>query len=157
MVTHLTTSPPVHCLSTAERTGSSIFSVLWSYVKDTTNNKLYNVCQNSSKHAKTITRREFTARIRSMQRYLMHQNKGMRAKHPGEGGCESATTGRRAPHDTSSNVTISRMQCAEISLAMDFCMLLLPIVRSSAPSYRPVAFCTRYRTNDYCACRQHEA
>jgi hypothetical protein len=34
VVTHLTTNPPVHCLSTAERTGSSIFSVLWSYVKD---------------------------------------------------------------------------------------------------------------------------
>ena len=32
VVTHLTTNPPVHCLSTAERTGSSIFSVLWSYV-----------------------------------------------------------------------------------------------------------------------------
>ncbi|KAF2849859.1 hypothetical protein T440DRAFT_532798 [Plenodomus tracheiphilus IPT5] len=28
VVTHLTTNPPVHCLSTAERTGSSIFSVL---------------------------------------------------------------------------------------------------------------------------------
>jgi hypothetical protein len=36
VVTHLTTNPPVHCLSTAERTGSSIFSVLWSYVKDLT-------------------------------------------------------------------------------------------------------------------------
>jgi hypothetical protein len=34
VVTHLTTSPPVRCLSTAERTGSSVFSVLWSYVKD---------------------------------------------------------------------------------------------------------------------------
>jgi hypothetical protein len=34
VVTHLTTNPPVHCLSTAERTGSSIFSVLWSYVKE---------------------------------------------------------------------------------------------------------------------------
>jgi hypothetical protein len=34
VVTHLTTNPPVHCLSTAERTGSSIFSVLWSYVED---------------------------------------------------------------------------------------------------------------------------
>jgi hypothetical protein len=33
VVTHLTTNPPVHCLSTAERTGSSIFSVLWSYVR----------------------------------------------------------------------------------------------------------------------------
>jgi hypothetical protein len=33
VVTHLTTNPPVHCLSTAERTGSSIFSVLWSYVE----------------------------------------------------------------------------------------------------------------------------
>jgi hypothetical protein len=34
VVTHLTTNPPVHCLSTAERTGSSIFSVLWSYVNE---------------------------------------------------------------------------------------------------------------------------
>jgi hypothetical protein len=34
VVTHLTTNPPVHCLSTAERTGSSIFNVLWSYVED---------------------------------------------------------------------------------------------------------------------------
>ena len=33
VVTHLTTNPPVHCLSTAERTGSSVFSVLWSYVE----------------------------------------------------------------------------------------------------------------------------
>jgi hypothetical protein len=28
VVTHLTTNPPVYCLSTAERTGSSIFSIL---------------------------------------------------------------------------------------------------------------------------------
>ena len=34
VVTHLTTNPPVHCLYMAERTGSLIFSVLWSYVKD---------------------------------------------------------------------------------------------------------------------------
>ncbi|KAF1828113.1 hypothetical protein BDW02DRAFT_511100, partial [Decorospora gaudefroyi] len=33
VVTHLTTSPPVRCLSTAERTGSSVLIVLWSYVK----------------------------------------------------------------------------------------------------------------------------
>ncbi|KAF1831481.1 hypothetical protein BDW02DRAFT_606224 [Decorospora gaudefroyi] len=33
VVTHLTTSPPVHCLYIAEQTGSIIFSVLWSYVK----------------------------------------------------------------------------------------------------------------------------
>jgi hypothetical protein len=33
VVTHLTTNPPVHCLYMAERTGSLIFSVLWSYVK----------------------------------------------------------------------------------------------------------------------------
>jgi hypothetical protein len=33
VVTHLTTNPPVHCLSSAERTGSSVFSVLWSYVE----------------------------------------------------------------------------------------------------------------------------
>ena len=32
VVTHLTTNPPVHCLYMAERTGSLVFSVLWSYV-----------------------------------------------------------------------------------------------------------------------------
>jgi hypothetical protein len=35
VVTHLTTNPPVQCLSTAERTGSSVFIVLWSYVEET--------------------------------------------------------------------------------------------------------------------------
>jgi hypothetical protein len=33
VVTHLTTSPPVRCLNRAERTGSLVFNVLWSYVK----------------------------------------------------------------------------------------------------------------------------
>ena len=33
VVTHLTTNPPVHCLYMAERTGSLILNVLWSYVK----------------------------------------------------------------------------------------------------------------------------
>jgi hypothetical protein len=33
MVTHLTTNPPVRCLSMAERTGSRGLNVLWSYVK----------------------------------------------------------------------------------------------------------------------------
>jgi hypothetical protein len=32
VVTHLTTNPPVQCLNMAERTGSLIFIVLWSYV-----------------------------------------------------------------------------------------------------------------------------
>jgi hypothetical protein len=43
VVTHLTTNPPVHCLSTAEQTGSSIFSVLWSYVKDVSNYTINNL------------------------------------------------------------------------------------------------------------------
>jgi hypothetical protein len=34
VVTHLTTSPPVRCLNRAERTGSLVFNVLWSYVED---------------------------------------------------------------------------------------------------------------------------
>jgi hypothetical protein len=34
VVTHLTTNPPVSCLSTAERTGSAEFRILWSYVQD---------------------------------------------------------------------------------------------------------------------------
>jgi hypothetical protein len=33
VVTHLTTNPPVRCLSKAERTGSPVFNVLWSYVE----------------------------------------------------------------------------------------------------------------------------
>jgi hypothetical protein len=33
VVTHLTTNPPVHRLSTAERTGSAMIDVLWSYVE----------------------------------------------------------------------------------------------------------------------------
>ena len=36
VVTHLTTNPPVRCLNRAERTGSLVFNVLWSYVKDET-------------------------------------------------------------------------------------------------------------------------
>jgi hypothetical protein len=37
VVTHLTTNPPVRCLNRAERTGSLVFNVLWSYVKRTSN------------------------------------------------------------------------------------------------------------------------
>ena len=33
MVTHLITNQSVSCLSTAERTGSSVFKILWSYVE----------------------------------------------------------------------------------------------------------------------------
>jgi hypothetical protein len=32
VVTHLTTNPPVSCLNIAERTGSIVFKILWSYV-----------------------------------------------------------------------------------------------------------------------------
>jgi hypothetical protein len=48
VVTHLTTNPPVHCLSTAERTGSSIFSVLWSYVKGVVKLLVHEVCNGRS-------------------------------------------------------------------------------------------------------------
>ncbi|KAF2715645.1 hypothetical protein K504DRAFT_364138, partial [Pleomassaria siparia CBS 279.74] len=41
MVTHLTTSPPVQCLNRAERTGSLVFIVLWSYVKDVWCSRVY--------------------------------------------------------------------------------------------------------------------
>jgi hypothetical protein len=34
MVTHLTTNPPVSCLNRAERTGSLVLKILWSYVKE---------------------------------------------------------------------------------------------------------------------------
>jgi hypothetical protein len=34
VVTHLTTNPPVSCLNIAERTGSIVFKILWSYVEE---------------------------------------------------------------------------------------------------------------------------
>jgi hypothetical protein len=43
VVTHLTTNPPVRCLNRAERTGSLVFNVLWSYVKETSVNCHYSV------------------------------------------------------------------------------------------------------------------
>jgi hypothetical protein len=41
VVTHLTTNPPVRCLNRAERTGSLVFNVLWSYVEDLANSFVY--------------------------------------------------------------------------------------------------------------------
>jgi hypothetical protein len=41
VVTHLTTSPPVRCLNRAERTGSLVFNVLWSYVEELGGNRKY--------------------------------------------------------------------------------------------------------------------
>ena len=42
VVTHLTTNPPVRCLNRAERTGSLVFNVLWSYVSIKRNLFIYN-------------------------------------------------------------------------------------------------------------------
>jgi hypothetical protein len=43
VVTHLTTNPPVRCLNRAERTGSLVFNVLWSYVKTFFRFEIYNL------------------------------------------------------------------------------------------------------------------
>jgi hypothetical protein len=43
MVTHLTTNPPVSLLSTAERTGSAKFEILWSYVEELVGNSHHNL------------------------------------------------------------------------------------------------------------------
>ena len=43
VVTHLTTNPPVRCLNRAERTGSLVFNVLWSYVEELWNYVIYNL------------------------------------------------------------------------------------------------------------------
>jgi hypothetical protein len=42
VVTHLTTNPPVRCLNRAERTGSLVFNVLWSYVVECRKKIKYN-------------------------------------------------------------------------------------------------------------------
>jgi hypothetical protein len=43
VVTHLTTNPPVPCLNRAERTGSLVFMILWSYVEAVV--RCYNINQ----------------------------------------------------------------------------------------------------------------
>ena len=48
MVTHLTTNPPVRCLNRAERTGSLVFNVLWSYVKAWLQSIIYNLIVNEA-------------------------------------------------------------------------------------------------------------
>jgi hypothetical protein len=59
VVTHLTTNPPVRCLNRAERTGSLVFNVLWSYVKKYPFNIIYNLFLNSS-HARPAERLSFS-------------------------------------------------------------------------------------------------
>jgi hypothetical protein len=49
VVTHLTTNPPVRCLNRAERTGSLVFNVLWSYVQVMSISLTYNLHQNGAK------------------------------------------------------------------------------------------------------------
>lgn len=46
VVTHLTTNPPVRCLNRAERTGSLVFNVLWSYVELTVHYDVYIMTNN---------------------------------------------------------------------------------------------------------------
>ena len=41
VVTHPSTNLPVSCLSTAERTGSAGFMILWSYVEEWDKNVIY--------------------------------------------------------------------------------------------------------------------
>jgi hypothetical protein len=45
VVTHLTTNPPVRCLNRAERTGSLVFNVLWSNVKELAEYIVYIRCR----------------------------------------------------------------------------------------------------------------
>jgi hypothetical protein len=42
VVTHLTTNPPVSCLNRAERTGSLVLKILWSYVEESSWHDGYN-------------------------------------------------------------------------------------------------------------------
>ena len=60
VVTHLTTNPPVHCLYMAERTGSLIFSVLWSYVKEMVDVQI-DEADNSNGDSALVRRSKFAA------------------------------------------------------------------------------------------------
>ena len=46
MVTHPSTNLPVSCLSTAERTGSADFMILWSYVEGWDKSVIYHAVVN---------------------------------------------------------------------------------------------------------------
>ena len=56
VVTHLTTNPPVRCLNRAERTGSLVFNVLWSYVKGWDDKKNYILAHH---HTNSLVRATF--------------------------------------------------------------------------------------------------
>lgn len=55
VVTHLTTNPPVRCLNRAERTGSLVFNVLWSYVKEYYNKIIYIVYYTRPNQARNLS------------------------------------------------------------------------------------------------------
>jgi hypothetical protein len=48
VVTHLTTNPPVSCLSKAERTGSPVLKILWSYVEKLSKMNVHNLANTSA-------------------------------------------------------------------------------------------------------------
>ena len=66
VVTHLTTNPPVRCLNRAERTGSLVFNVLWSYVTNLPNIdiNILNICSPTSQdHRDVVNMGTETARV----------------------------------------------------------------------------------------------
>jgi hypothetical protein len=69
VVTHLTTNPPVRCLNRAERTGSLVFNVLWSYVEDMSLVEKYNLIAH-----KIIVSRATTMRVVNFSVYSIVQD-----------------------------------------------------------------------------------
>ncbi|KAF1932530.1 uncharacterized protein M421DRAFT_243624 [Didymella exigua CBS 183.55] len=61
VVTHLTTNPPVRCLNRAERTGSLVFNVLWSYVEGVFVSNNYNLTNQEPNDGKNIQQRVFAS------------------------------------------------------------------------------------------------
>ncbi|PVH92007.1 hypothetical protein DM02DRAFT_544615, partial [Periconia macrospinosa] len=78
VVTHLTTNPPVLCLSTAERTGSSVFIVLWSYVIINPNGSKYIWHHCSSKRLVFTQVWQFLAPLNRATNIIITHDEGQR-------------------------------------------------------------------------------
>jgi hypothetical protein len=76
VVTHLTTNPPVRCLNRAERTGSLVFNVLWSYVlvQEFFYNIIYTTMNFGRVPQTTVLRVSFRRLVHVEGDFLMHES-----------------------------------------------------------------------------------
>ena len=100
VVTHLTTNPPVRCLNRAERTGSLVFNVLWSYVINAQFLKIISLCmqRQSPRLCHTLEQKASEDRSDLAERQIP------RSRRRGTGSLEGPPPGSERPH--TSNATL---------------------------------------------------